>query len=161
MARFLQLVSSSTLPDLVPVPLSKTRLNPYKRYLTQLGYIRHLKQYQAYHRPGKPLKNLKLVNYDKPAILLSFFFKHKYSIERQVIHADVVQHIKSYRDELLNRSLMEQLSVGQLKELKQTDELLRRVREEAHAYQACCSNYHHKYYYWYCTYRWVVLQKST
>lgn len=116
--------------------------------------MQFMKQYQAYNRPGKPLKNLKLVNYDKPAISLSFFYKHKYSIERQIIHGDVLQHIKNYRDDLLNRSLMEQLSVGQLKELQQTDELLRTVREKPDAYQACFSNYHHKYYYWYCTYRY-------
>jgi len=116
--------------------------------------MQFMKQYQAYNRPGKPLKNLKLVNYDKPAISLSFFFKHKYSIERTVTHSDVVQHIKNYRDELLNKSLMEQLSTGQLKELRETDQLLRRVREEPDAYEACFSNYHHKYYYWYCTYRY-------
>ena len=116
--------------------------------------MQYMKQYQAYHRPGKPLKNLKLVNYNKPAISLSFFYKHKYSIQKNVIHADVVQHIKNYRDELLNRSLMEQLSVGQLKQLKQTDELLRTIRDQPGVYQACFSNYHHKYYYWYCTYRY-------
>ncbi|GAB3716593.1 hypothetical protein GCM10027592_58000 [Spirosoma flavus] len=116
--------------------------------------VQYMKQYQAYYRPGKPLKNLKLINYDKPAISLSFFFKHKYSIERAITHADIEQHIKNYRDELLNRSLMEQLSIAQIKELQQTDDLLRKIRQEPNVYQGCFSNYHHKYYYWYCTYRY-------
>ncbi|GAB3898889.1 hypothetical protein GCM10028825_48360 [Spirosoma agri] len=116
--------------------------------------MQFMKQYQAFHRPGKPLKNLKLINYDKPAISLSFFYKHKYSIERTVTHSDVEQHIRNYRDELLNRSLMQQLSIAQLKELQRTDEILRTVRQHPDAYQACFSNYAHNYYYWYCTYRY-------
>jgi hypothetical protein len=116
--------------------------------------MQFMQEYKPYHRPGKPLKNLKLINYDRPAISLSFFYKHKYSIERTVSHADVLQHIKNYRDELLNRSLMQQLSVSQLQELRQTDHILRTIRDNPQAYQACFSNYHHKYYYWYCTYRY-------
>ena len=116
--------------------------------------MQFMTQYQAYNRPGKPLKNLKLVNYDKPAISLSFFYKHKYSIDRSVTHGDVVQHIKNYRDELLNRSLMEQLSVPSSKNYNKPMRLLRTIRQQPDAYQACFSNYHHKYYYWYCTYRY-------
>ena len=116
--------------------------------------VQYMHQYQPYYRPGKPFKNLKLINFDKPAISLSFFSKHKYSIERNATHADVVLHLKNHRDELLNKSLMQQLSGGQQKELQQTDQLLRTIREQPDAYQACFSNYYHYYRYWYCTYRY-------
>ena len=114
----------------------------------------YMEQYRPCYRPGKPFKNLKLVNFDKPAISLSFFSKHKYSIERNARQADVVLHLKNYRDELLNKSLTHQLSGGQQKQLQQTDQLLRTIREQPDAYQACFSNYYHYYRYWYCTYRY-------
>ncbi|MCK8494805.1 hypothetical protein M0L20_23250 [Spirosoma sp. RP8] len=116
--------------------------------------IQFMKEYKPYHRPGRPFKNLKLVNYDKPAISLSFFYKHKYTIERTVSHIQVVQHIKNYRDELLNRTLFQQLSYNEQKDLQRSDEILRTIRQRPDTYQACFSNYHHKYYYWYCTYRY-------
>ena len=92
--------------------------------------VQYMHQYQAYYRPGKPFKNLKLVNFDKPAISLSFFSKHKYSIERNITHGDVVLHLKNYRDELLNKSLMQQLSPTQHQQLQQADGLLRAIREQ-------------------------------
>ena len=114
----------------------------------------HMPEYKPYYRPGKPFKNLKLVNFDKPAISLSFFSKHKYSIERNVTQAEAVLHLKNHRDELLNKSLMHQLSGGQQQELQQADQLLRIIRDQPDAYQACFSNYYHYYRYWYCTYRY-------
>jgi hypothetical protein len=39
-------------------------------------------------------------------------------------------HLKNYRDELLNKSLMQQLSAGQQTELKQADGLLRTIRDQ-------------------------------
>ena len=121
----------------------------------------YMQQYQAYYRPGKPFKNLKLINFDKPAISLSFFNKHKYSIERNVTQADVVLHLKNYRDELLNKSLMQQLSATQQQQLQQADGLLRTIREQPGAYQACFSNYYHYYRYWYCTYRFFDNEEKT
>lgn len=116
--------------------------------------MQFMNDYRAFHRPGKPLKNLKLINYDKPALSLSFFSKHKYTIERAVAQVELEQHLRNYRAELLDRSTMQQLSIGQQKELQQADQILRTIREQPDAYQACFSNYHHKYYYWYCTYRY-------
>ncbi|GAB3224988.1 hypothetical protein [Spirosoma arcticum] len=123
--------------------------------------MQYMQQYQAYYRPGKPFKNLKLINFDKPAISLSFFFKHKYSIERNAMQVDVVLHLKNYRDELLNKSLMQQLSPTQQQQLQQADQLLRAVRQDPAAYQACFSNYYHYYRYWYCTYRFFDDQEKT
>ncbi len=110
--------------------------------------------YRPFHRPGKPYKNLKLVNFERPAISLSFFMKHKYKIERHVPINQIIQHLKDYRDELLNRSLFEQLSARQLQDLQHHDELLRRVRQQPQAFEYCLSNYHHYYHYWYCTFRY-------
>ena len=116
--------------------------------------LQYMEQYKAYYRPGKPFKNLKLINYDRPAISLSFFSKHKYSIERHVTHDQVVTHLKNYRDELDNKSMMQQLSLGQQQQRQQADALLRTLREQPDAYQACLSNYYHYYRYWYCSYRY-------
>ncbi|GAB3220311.1 hypothetical protein [Spirosoma arcticum] len=116
--------------------------------------MQYMPQYQAYYRPGKPFKNLKLINFDKPAISLSFFFKHKYSIERNPVAYDVELHLKNARNELLNKSLTHQLSPTQQQQLQQADQLLRAVRQDPAAYQACFSNYYHYYRYWYCTYRY-------
>jgi hypothetical protein len=38
--------------------------------------------------------------------------------------------------------------------LRQTDELLRTIRDNSQAYETCFSNYHHYYKYWYCNYRY-------
>lgn len=116
--------------------------------------MQYMKEFKPFYRPGKPLKNLKLVNYDKPAVSLSFFSKHKYSIQRDVAPADVELHLRNYRDELLDRSLVQQLNSVQNQELRQVDQILRAVRDNPEAYQACFSNYYHRYYYWYCTYRY-------
>ena len=48
--------------------------------------------------------------FDKPDISLSFFFKHKYYIERNPMAYDVELHLKNSRNELLNKSLTHQLS---------------------------------------------------
>jgi DUF1365 family protein len=113
-----------------------------------------MEQYKPYYRPGKPLRILKLVNFDKPAISLSFFSKHKYSIERNVTHGEVMLHLKNYRDELLNKSLMQQLSAGQQTELKQADQLLRTIRDHPMPTRPVCRITYHYYRYWYCTYRY-------
>ena len=127
-------------------------------YFVPIGFMH---QYEHYHRPGKPYKNLKLVNYNQPAISLSFYYKHKYMIRREVSVEEIAQHLKDYRTELLNRSLLQQLSASQLRELQQTDEMMRTLRDQPTAYQACFSNYHHYYKYWYCTYRYFEDEAQT
>lgn len=116
--------------------------------------MQYMKDYEPYHRPGKPFKNLKLINFEKPAISLTFFSKHKYTIKRTVKQGEVLLHLKNYRNELLNQSLSHQLSSGQQQELQQADYLLRTIRDDPDSYQVCFSNYHHYYQYWYCSYRY-------
>jgi hypothetical protein len=139
---------------LQPIVNQVSELPVYKDLEYYFVPIQFMDIYKPYHRPGKPYKNLKLVNFDKPAISLSFTSKHKYNIERRVTHGEVVLHLKNYRDELLNKSLMQQLSRAQLNELQQADQLLRTIRDQPDAYQACFSNYYHYYRYWYCSFRY-------
>lgn len=113
-----------------------------------------MKLYAPYHRPEKSYKNLKLVNYNQPAIALSFSRKHKYVVQRDPHPADVQLHLQTHRDELLERSMTQTLTAGQIADLRLTDELLRQVREDPTAIQTCFSNYHHYYYYHYCSYRY-------
>ena len=56
----------------------------------------YMDQYQAYHRPGKPFKNLKLVNFDKPAIPLSFFVKYEYQIKRDVDPQQALTYLQQH-----------------------------------------------------------------
>ncbi|MGM9508801.1 hypothetical protein ACS5NO_13785 [Larkinella sp. GY13] len=124
---------------------------------SQLEYYfvpaKYMEFYRPYYRPGQPYKNLKLVNFDLPAISLSFFSKHKYTIDRDA-HPDLVmRHLREHRELLFNRSLVGQLSSNQQRELQETNDLLRQIRNDPDAYQFCFSNYHHYYMYWYCSYR--------
>jgi len=117
--------------------------------------MQHMQEYAPYFRPDElPYKNLKLVNYGRPAISLSFYSKHKYTVRRNASQADILLHLKTFRDELLNRSLVQQLTVQQQGKLREADELFRTLRDNADQYETCFSNYHHYYRYWYCSYRY-------
>lgn len=115
--------------------------------------VEFMKHYAPYHRPGKPFKNIKLVNYNRPAIALSFTRRHKYVTQRDPHPADVQLHLRTHRDELLERSMAQALTSEQQNDLRLTDELLRQLREDSQAIECCFSNYHHYYYYHYCSYR--------
>ncbi len=117
--------------------------------------------YKHYFRPGKPFRNLKLVNFDKPAISLSFFFKHKYAIQRTPDPSLVIHHLAQHRAALLDRSITNQLSAAQQQDLQQTDHILRTLRDDPEAYQVCFSNYYHYYKYWYCSYRYFEDDQQT
>ena len=116
--------------------------------------MQYMSQYASYYRPGKPFKNIKLINYNRPAISLSFFCRHKYVVQRDPKPDEVQLHLQNHRDELLDLSLIHELTVDQKADLHQTNELLHLVRENPRVLKACFSNYHHHYQYWYCTYRY-------
>ncbi|WP_345247254.1 hypothetical protein [Nibrella saemangeumensis] len=115
--------------------------------------------YRPYYRPGRPYKNLKLVNFDQPAISLSFYFKHKYSIKQDVPADQAIEYLRNYRDELFNKGLLIQPSQAEQLELKQVDDLLRQIRTAPGHFQYCFSNFHHFYRYWYCSYRYFEEEK--
>lgn len=115
--------------------------------------IQHMDQFEPYYRPGAPFKNLKLINYDRPAISLTFFSKHKYTIDRDVAPTDAQAILLAQRDELMNRSFLGQLSPALEAELRHLDTLLRSMRVHPDQFQFAISNYHHYYRYWYCSFR--------
>lgn len=121
----------------------------------------HMKLFQPYHQPGQPYKNLKLVNYGRPAISLAFFSKHKYKIERDADPQKALTYLQEHRDTLYNQSFLEQLSADQQQKLQQVDELLRVIRRQPNAYQLAFSNYHHYYRYWYCSFRYFETEDQT
>lgn len=110
--------------------------------------------FDPYHRPGAPYKNLKLVNYNRPAIALTFFSKHKYTVDRDVASEDAQAVLQQHREELLNRSFLNALSGTQERELQHIDTLLRAMRQNPDQFQFVMSNYHHFYRYWYCSFRY-------
>ena len=121
----------------------------------------HMSLFLPYHRPGQPYKNLKLINFDRPAISLTFYIKHKYKISRDVDVDTAVSYLQQCRDELFGRSFLDPLSAAQQKELQETDELIRRVRQQPDAYDLCFSNYHHYYRYWYVSFRYFEDMEQT
>lgn len=121
----------------------------------------HMDLFSPYHRPGQPFKNLKLINFDRPAISLAFFPKHKYSIDRDVKPDHAQEVLLEYRDELFRRSFMGQFTPSQEKELQHIDSLLRSLRQSPGKFRFCISNYHHYYRYWYCSYRYFEDEERT
>lgn len=121
----------------------------------------HMSLFHPYYKPGQPYKNLKLVNYGRPAISLSFFIKHKYQIKRDVDPQLALTYLQQHRDELFNHSFFDQLSLTQQQELRHTDELMRAIRREPDEYQLSFSNYHHFYRYWYCSFRYFEDEART
>jgi len=115
---------------------------------------KHMRLFSPYHRPDRPFKNLKLLNYDRPAISISFYNKHKYKIDRDVEPVVAQQILQAQRDELYGSSFLEQLSTGQQQQLQYIDNLLRSLRDHPADLNFCISNYHQFYRYWYCSYRY-------
>ena len=120
----------------------------------------NMKMFSPYHRLGQPYRNLKLVNFDRPAIALTFFIKHKYTIERSVKPEQGQEVLREYRDQLYKRLFIGQLATEQ-QELQHIDTLLRAMRQTPDKFQLCISNYHHYYRYWYCSFRYFEDMERT
>ncbi|RAI72931.1 hypothetical protein HMF3257_39200 [Spirosoma telluris] len=123
--------------------------------------IEHMAMFLPYYRPGQPFKNMKLINFDRPAISLTFFPKHKYTIDRDVKPDQAQEVLLEHRDQLYKRSFMGQLSPTQEKELRHIDTLLRSLRQFPDKFKICISNYHHYYRYWYCSFRFFEDEERT
>jgi hypothetical protein len=117
--------------------------------------------FAPYYRPGEPFKNLKLINYDRPAIALTFFPKHKYTIDREVTPQNAQEVLQEYRDTLFNNSFLNPLTAIQEKELLHIDTLLRSMRQNPDQFRFATSNYHHYYRYWYCSFRYFEDSEQT
>lgn len=113
----------------------------------------HMELFRPYHRPGRPYKNFKLVNFERPAISLTFYNKHKYQIDRDIKAETALTILRQQRDELYARSFLDQLTPGQNRKLLEIDSLLRAIRQTPEKFEFCTSNYEHYYRYWYCSFR--------
>ena len=114
----------------------------------------HMEMFRPYYRRGKPYKNLKLINFERPAISLTFYNKHKYQIDRGIKAETAEAILKEQRDNLYARSFLDQLTRGQQQKLMDIDNLLRAIRQTPEKFQFCSSNYEHYYRYWYCSFRY-------
>ena len=123
--------------------------------------VAHMSKFAAYHRPGAPFKNLKLLNYDRPAIALTFFPKHKYSIDRDVDAEQAQAILLERREELMSQSFLGQLSPVLTHELQHLDTLLRSMRQHPDQFAFAISNFHHYYRYWYCNFRYFEDEEQT
>ncbi|AUD05357.1 hypothetical protein [Spirosoma pollinicola] len=156
--------------DLAPLPAIRLVLKHYKTELqpvvhqvsampteSDLEYYfvsaEHMELFRPYHRPGKPYKNFKLVNFERPAISLTFYNKHKYQISRGIRIESALAILKEQRDNLYTKSYLDQLTPGQQQKLQDIDNLLRAVRQTPEKFEFCSSNYEHYYRYWYCSFR--------
>ena len=121
----------------------------------------HMELFKPYYRPGKPFKNLKLVNFGRPAISLSFYNKHKYHLDRDTPSASAQTILQEQRDNLYARSFLESLSSKQQQKLQEMDLLLRAIRQNPDQFEFCVSNYDHYYRYWYCSFRYFEDEERT
>lgn len=157
--------------DLAPLPAIRLVLNTCKTDLRPIVHqvsalpteldleyyfvpAQYMEMFRPYYRPGKPYKNLKLVNFERPAISLTFYNKHKYQIDRGIKPETAEAILKEQRDNLYARSFLDQLTLNQQQKLQDVDNLLRAIRLTPEKYQFCSSNYHHYYRYWYCSFRY-------
>lgn len=156
--------------DLAPLPTIRLVINHCKTELlpivhqvsalpseSDLEYYfvpaEHMELFRPYHRPGKPYKNFKLINFDRPAISLTFYNKHKYQISRGIKIEFALTILKEQRDNLYAKSFLDQLTPGQQQKLQEIDFLLRTIRQTPDQFEFCTSNYEHYYRYWYCSFR--------
>ena len=157
--------------DLAPLPAIRLLVNTCKIDLqpithqvsalpveSELEYYfipsEYMMLFRPYFRPGKPYKNFKLVNFERPAISLTFYNKHKYQIGRGVKSESALTILKEQRDKLYNKSFLDQLTPGQQQKLQEIDILLRAIRLTPEKFEFCTSNYEHYYRYWYCSFRY-------
>ncbi|WP_460907685.1 hypothetical protein [Spirosoma areae] len=163
-------MAKAKLSDLLPLPAIRvllkscsTDLQPITHQVNALPQESDLEYYfvpaeqmelfRPYYRPGKPFKNLKLINFERPAISLTFYNKHKYKIDRGIKPELAHDILKERRDNLYARSFLDELTPGQQQKLQNIDSLLRAIRQAPDQFQLCVSNYHHYYRYWYCSFR--------
>jgi hypothetical protein len=157
--------------DLAPLPAirllvkhCKIELQPIVHQVSALPVESDLEYYfvpaeymdllRPYHRPGKPYKNFKFVNFERPAISLTFYNKHKYQIGRGVRAESALALLKEQRDNLYAKSFLDQLTPAQNQKLQEIDRLLRTIRQTPEKFEFCTSNYEHYYRYWYCSFRY-------
>lgn len=104
-------------------------------------------------------RTLKLVNYEKAAINISFFEKHKYKVQREPEPDEIEHHLNKRLDELKSGIGQTELFAGfysQKSRDEQREELvlIQKILSQFHDYEYAVSNYFRNYTYWYVTWRW-------
>lgn len=171
-------MAKAKIADLLPIPAIRQVLMTFQTTLEPLTHqvsampiesdleyyfvsAEHMHLFSPYYRPGKPFKNLKLVNYGRPAISVSFYNKHKYHLERNTPPASAQAILQEQRDNLYARSFLESLSAKQQQKFQEMDSLLRAIRQAPDQFEFCVSNYDHYYRYWYCSFRYFEDDERT
>lgn len=149
----IRLVLSSCKIDLQPIVHQVSALPVESDLEYYFVPVEYMPMFRPYYRPGKPYKNFKLVNFERPAISLTFYNKHKYQIGRGVKFESALTILKEQRDQLYTKSFLDQLTPDQQQKLREIDNLLRAVRQTPEKFEFCTSNYEHYYRYWYCSFR--------
>jgi hypothetical protein len=104
-------------------------------------------------------RTLKLVNYEKAAINLTFFEKHKYKVNKEPEPEEIAMQLEKKLEELKGDYGQTELFADAYTQ-KHKDEQRRQIVEiqeilnSFHEYQFAVSNYFRNYTYWYVTWRW-------
>ena len=108
-----------------------------------------------------PCKTLKLVNFNRAAINLSFYEKHKYKLvkepNREEIKDILLDKINELKEFITQGDLFSEAGLLQEKRQKR-DELvnLQKILIDFEDYDFATSNYFRNYTYWYVSWRWKL-----
>jgi hypothetical protein len=104
-------------------------------------------------------RTLKLVNYGKAAINLTFFEKHKYKVNKEPEPEEVANQLEKKLEELKGNYGQTELfsdAHTQTSKNQQRQQIveIQEILNQFHEYQFAVSNYFRNYTYWYITWRW-------
>jgi hypothetical protein len=104
-------------------------------------------------------RTLKLVNYNKAAINLTFFEKHKYKVNKEPEPEDITNQLEKKLEELKSNYGQVELftdayTITARGQQQQQIVEIQQVLNEFHNYRFAVSNYFRNYTYWYITWRW-------
>jgi hypothetical protein len=103
-------------------------------------------------------RTLKLVNYNRAAINLTFFEKHKYKVNKEPEPEEIANQLEKKLEELKSGYGQTELfadAYTQATKDQQRQQIvdIQEILNEFHEYQFAVSNYFRKYTYWYVTWR--------
>lgn len=156
--------TSLTLGQLI-LELPKLKLDPEKHEVNEIpkGLVIHFidAQYMAEFEKFAKMKSkkIKLINYEKPAINLSFYEKHKYKLDKQPEPEEVKQllldRIDSLNEYIGQEELFPTPDRNQQKQVAHTEILkIRETIANLDAYEFAISNYYRNYIYMYVSFRY-------
>ena len=169
-AELLQLIE--TMPTLLINQPELWDINGPQHFLRQ-GYRIHYLPFEVMDNfaqfVGHTFEKVKLINYDQPAVKLSYYDKHKYWLTKnaQISHLERIVEVNRYIS-LLNHQLV-QLAQRQLdlispageqrlqRQVSELDAKLNQwilIRDNPDAYELVISSYYSEYRYWYVSWKY-------